>query len=180
MREYREYEILTDNIRNPGVSPLQTASFIVRNSSFNRIVAYLESASEESTNLKNEEALLLLHECQHSGMAVRLGRLHPLPELLRRFLLPQHQQLPHLLHEEQRDKRIQQQPHVGHLWKLLIRDNHFWFFSYDDFIFLTGTKVLIQGLSMPFIGDLCRKLGTRLAIFIGSAIYRCVTCDIVL
>ena len=45
-------------------------------------------------------------------------------------------------------------------------------FSYDDFIFLTATKVLIQGLSMPFIGDLCRKLGTRLSIFIGSAIYR--------
>ena len=45
-------------------------------------------------------------------------------------------------------------------------------YSYDDFIFLIATKVFMQGLSMPFIGDLCRKLGTRLSIIIGSAIYR--------
>merc|ERR1719228_2299699 len=43
--------------------------------------------------------------------------------------------------------------------------------TYDDFIFLAIGKVAVQGLSMPFIGDLCRRLGCKLSIFIGSAIY---------
>ena len=33
-------------------------------------------------------------------------------------------------------------------------------------------KIPCKGLSMPFIGDLCRRLGCKLSIFIGSAIYR--------
>ena len=45
-------------------------------------------------------------------LAVCPRRLHPLPQLLRGLQLPQHQQLPHLLHEEQGHQRIQQQPHV--------------------------------------------------------------------
>ena len=43
---------------------------------------------------------------------------------------------------------------------------------YDDFVFLTTTKVVLQGGSMPFVGDLCRKIGCKWSIFIGSAIYR--------
>ena len=47
-------------------------------------------------------------------------RLHPLPQLLRGLQLPQHQQLPHLLHEEQGHQRIQQQPHVRQIVMKLI------------------------------------------------------------
>ena len=43
--------------------------------------------------------------------------------------------------------------------------------TYDDWVFLTTTKVVVQGGSMPFIGVLCRKIGCRMSIFIGSAIY---------
>jgi len=43
--------------------------------------------------------------------------------------------------------------------------------TYDDFVFLTTTKVVLQGSSMPLVGDLCRRIGTRWSIFIGSAIY---------
>ena len=44
--------------------------------------------------------------------------------------------------------------------------------TYADFIFLSSTKTLLQGSSMPFIGALARKIGTRPSIAIGSAIYR--------
>ena len=43
--------------------------------------------------------------------------------------------------------------------------------TYDDWVFLTTTKVVVQGGSMPFIGVLCRKIGCWMSIFIGSAIY---------
>eukprot|EP00091_Calanus_sinicus_P024411 TRINITY_DN8725_c0_g1_i2.p1 TRINITY_DN8725_c0_g1~~TRINITY_DN8725_c0_g1_i2.p1 ORF type:complete len:287 (-),score=51.23 TRINITY_DN8725_c0_g1_i2:638-1498(-) len=43
--------------------------------------------------------------------------------------------------------------------------------TYADFIFLSSTKTLLQGASMPFIGALARKIGTRPSIAIGSAIY---------
>jgi len=43
--------------------------------------------------------------------------------------------------------------------------------TYDDFVFLSTTKIITQGVSMPFAGDLCRRLGPKLSILIGSAIY---------
>jgi len=43
--------------------------------------------------------------------------------------------------------------------------------TYADFIFLSTTKVVIQGGSMPVIGEISRKIGCRYSIFIGSAIY---------
>merc|ERR1711892_571026 len=42
---------------------------------------------------------------------------------------------------------------------------------YADFIFVSGTKNLLQGASMPFIGELARRLGTRTSIAFGSFIY---------
>lgn len=44
--------------------------------------------------------------------------------------------------------------------------------TYDDFVFLTTTKVVLQGMSMPIVGQLCRIIGCRWSIFIGSAVYR--------
>ena len=44
--------------------------------------------------------------------------------------------------------------------------------KYGDFVFLSTTKTLLQAISMPFIGYLCRILGCRWSIAIGSAIYR--------
>ena len=46
--------------------------------------------------------------------------------------------------------------------------------TYADFVFLSTTKTVVQGLSMPFIGDIARKIGCRPSIAIGSAIYRFV------
>ena len=43
--------------------------------------------------------------------------------------------------------------------------------TYDDFVYLTTTKVVIQGASMPFVGHLARILGCRLSILIGCTIY---------
>ena len=43
---------------------------------------------------------------------------------------------------------------------------------YDDFVFLSVSKVFIQGISMPFVGDWSRELGCKWSIFIGSGIYR--------
>merc|ERR1712106_1150487 len=43
--------------------------------------------------------------------------------------------------------------------------------TYADFVFLSTTKVVVQGASMPFIGDISRKIGCRPSIAIGSAIY---------
>merc|ERR1712123_452920 len=43
--------------------------------------------------------------------------------------------------------------------------------TYADFVFLSSTKTLLQGASMPFIGVLARKIGTRPSIAIGSVIY---------
>ena len=44
--------------------------------------------------------------------------------------------------------------------------------TYADFVFLSTTKTVVQGVSMPFIGDVARKIGCRPSIAIGSAIYR--------
>ena len=44
--------------------------------------------------------------------------------------------------------------------------------TYDDFVFLTTTKVVLQGMSMPIVGQLCRIIGVRWSIFIGSSVYR--------
>jgi len=43
--------------------------------------------------------------------------------------------------------------------------------TYADFVFLSTTKTVVQGLSMPFIGVIARKMGCRPSIAIGSAIY---------
>eukprot|EP00092_Neocalanus_flemingeri_P002113 GFUD01002253.1.p1 GENE.GFUD01002253.1~~GFUD01002253.1.p1 ORF type:complete len:322 (-),score=75.54 GFUD01002253.1:455-1420(-) len=43
--------------------------------------------------------------------------------------------------------------------------------TYADFVFLSTTKVVLTGISMPFIGNWARKIGTRPSIAIGSAIY---------
>merc|ERR1711915_526856 len=43
--------------------------------------------------------------------------------------------------------------------------------TYADFIFLSSTKTLLQGASMPFIGALAKRIGTRASIAIGSTIY---------
>lgn len=43
--------------------------------------------------------------------------------------------------------------------------------SYADFLFVSVSKTLIQGASMPFLGALARQMGTRISIFIGSMIY---------
>jgi len=43
--------------------------------------------------------------------------------------------------------------------------------TYADFVFLSTTKVVITGVSMPFIGNWARQIGTRPSIAIGSAIY---------
>ena len=44
--------------------------------------------------------------------------------------------------------------------------------TYADFVFLSTTKVVITGVSMPFIGGWAKKIGTRPSIALGSAIYR--------
>ena len=44
--------------------------------------------------------------------------------------------------------------------------------TYDDFVYLTTTKVVLQGASMPFVGHLCRIIGCRWSILIGCTIYR--------
>ena len=41
--------------------------------------------------------------------------------------------------------------------------------TYADFVVLSITKVLVQGVSMPFIGVISRKIGCRPSIAIGSA-----------
>jgi len=43
--------------------------------------------------------------------------------------------------------------------------------SYADFVLLTTSKVVITGISMPFIGNWAKKIGTRPSIALGSAIY---------
>ena len=43
--------------------------------------------------------------------------------------------------------------------------------SYDDFVYLTTTKVVVQGASMPFVGHICRIIGCRWSILIGCTIY---------
>jgi len=45
--------------------------------------------------------------------------------------------------------------------------------TYADFVFLSSTKTLLQGASMPFIGALAKRIGTRASIAIGSTIYSC-------
>merc|ERR1711892_1459671 len=44
--------------------------------------------------------------------------------------------------------------------------------TYADFVFLSTTKTVVQGVSMPFIGVIARRMGCRPSIAIGSAIYR--------
>merc|ERR1712179_694653 len=43
--------------------------------------------------------------------------------------------------------------------------------SYVDFVFLPITKNLIQGVIMPWVGELARRMGPKIAIATGSAIY---------
>jgi len=43
--------------------------------------------------------------------------------------------------------------------------------TYGDFIFVSGTKNLLQGAAMPFLGDLSRRIGTKWSIALGSIIY---------
>ena len=43
--------------------------------------------------------------------------------------------------------------------------------AYLDFVFLTTTKMVIQGAAMPWLGGLARKMGPRMAVALGSAIY---------
>jgi len=43
--------------------------------------------------------------------------------------------------------------------------------TYADFVFITTTKTLLQGASMPFLGALARKMGVRISIFLGSMVY---------
>ena len=47
--------------------------------------------------------------------------------------------------------------------------------TYGDFIFVSGTKNLLQGAAMPFLGDLSRRIGTKWSIALGSVIYRSVS-----
>lgn len=42
--------------------------------------------------------------------------------------------------------------------------------TYEDFIFFTTSRYVVQYGGMPFIGVLCRKIGPRISVFIGSAI----------
>ena len=47
--------------------------------------------------------------------------------------------------------------------------------GYEDFVYLTTAKTVVFSLSMPFIGNLCRIIGCKWSIAIGTAIYRLVT-----
>ena len=38
-------------------------------------------------------------------------------------------------------------------------------------MYLSTAKVLVQGITMPFVGDWTRRLGCQWSIFIGSSIY---------
>ena len=42
---------------------------------------------------------------------------------------------------------------------------------YRDFVFLTTTKMVLQGAAMPWLGGLARKMGPKIAVATGSAIY---------
>ena len=44
--------------------------------------------------------------------------------------------------------------------------------TYADFVFLSTTKTVIQGLSMPFIGTIARRIGVKSSIALGVTIYR--------
>ena len=43
--------------------------------------------------------------------------------------------------------------------------------QYKNFILLIATKMVVQGASMPFIGNWAKKLGTKVSILIGSGLY---------
>jgi len=43
--------------------------------------------------------------------------------------------------------------------------------TYADFVFLSTTKTVIQGLSMPFIGTIARRIGVKSSIALGVVIY---------
>jgi len=43
--------------------------------------------------------------------------------------------------------------------------------GYEDFVYLTTAKTVVFSLSMPFIGNLCRIIGCKWSIAIGTAIY---------
>jgi MFS family permease len=43
--------------------------------------------------------------------------------------------------------------------------------GYVDFVFLTTTKMVIQGAAMPWLGRLARKMGPKISVAVGSAIY---------
>jgi len=43
--------------------------------------------------------------------------------------------------------------------------------SYADWVFVTSSKVFVQGITMPFLGQLELKIGTKPSILIGCMIY---------
>jgi len=43
--------------------------------------------------------------------------------------------------------------------------------TYADFVFISTTKVILQGFLMPFLGAVARRIGVKLSIVIGSFIY---------
>ena len=43
---------------------------------------------------------------------------------------------------------------------------------YADFVYLSTAKTILAAVSMPFIGNLCRIIGCKWSIAIGSALYR--------
>ena len=44
--------------------------------------------------------------------------------------------------------------------------------TYADFVFVSATKTILQGASMPLVGVLARKIGTKPSIAFGCALYR--------
>ena len=44
--------------------------------------------------------------------------------------------------------------------------------GYHDFVYLSTTKTVVFSFSLPFIGHLCRIIGCKWSIAIGTAIYR--------
>ena len=44
-------------------------------------------------------------------------------------------------------------------------------YTYEDWIFVTTSKTFIQGILMPFMGNLESRIGTRYCILLGCIIY---------
>ena len=43
--------------------------------------------------------------------------------------------------------------------------------GYSSFLYLVVAKIGLQGLSMPWLGGLARRLGPRLSVCVGSGLY---------